>query len=248
MSFIRQYRRLFKIEARDSSTKKPLEAIKFSPTFECLENLRNHHLVSRKRESGIEIYYQLNPESEEPVLGAIESQTRFGFVLEVQGDQFPLKYKSALSPEIGKHYFFDNIKGNGTIEIKKETSITEGNVMGKTDAIQIHGSVFHEWVEMKNNPKKLIIKERFKDTIIKEIPIQAKSSVQRTSVKVDLSSLEKGEYRITTDATGGKTKNIYIDDDLATASLQGLVNIYLNEPQDKVPNEGAQFIINFKPL
>ncbi|NIQ01950.1 MAG: hypothetical protein GWM98_17390, partial [Nitrospinaceae bacterium] len=83
MGFIRQYHKLFSLQAQEKSSQgeSPLPGVRFKPTAECRKRLGNHQLVLRQRETGAEVYYQLNPNAEDPVMGKIEKRVSFDFVI-----------------------------------------------------------------------------------------------------------------------------------------------------------------------
>ncbi len=245
MSYIRQYHNLFKVVARNINTKDVLAPVKLTPTAQCRNQLANHRLVYREREGGFDVYYQLNPGAAEPVLGKIEKKTQFGFMMTLSDRGFFKQYEPGLTDE--PHFCFDNLDKNAVIQYKDGACLSVGPLVTASDATKIHGSVFHEPVDLSNGSSKLIVKDRFKDEIVAEFKIDSGTGPGLVLVRVDLSDHGRGGYILATDSAGAVEKSIYIDDNLVQANPQGIVNIFIDKAQDEMPESGVEFVINFKP-
>lgn len=247
MSFIRQYSRLFRVFVVDIDTGESLNSFSFLPTHLCTTKMDNHHLVYRQRSGGLDVYYQSNPQVEEAVLGIINTSTGFDFSFFQYDVSFTKNYLPDITVQDHPQFQFDNLSTVGDVEIAESTTLSHGEFVAEEDATKIFNEIFYEHVDISDGSSKVIIRDRFDaNETIAEFPIESPAVNGISQIKIDMSEQNIGNYILTTDGTDTEEKKIYIDQDLVRQSPYGIVNIYVDKPQDEMPENGAEFIIGFK--
>jgi hypothetical protein len=82
--------------------------------------------------------------------------------------------------------------------------------------------------------------------VLLEAPIVAAAGATRAAARIDLSARPPGPYTLETDAPGAARRTIYVDDDLAGATIAGLIDVHWETAQDTPPAAGVPYVIRFR--
>ena len=248
MSFILQYRPLFKVSVQENGSGLGLPGFSFKPTWQTQKLLANHQLIFRPREAGFEVYYKMNPLAADPLLGRISKRIRLSFSF-LQADAKLLeRYEPDLTRETGPQFYFDNLAANGSIQPDTKQTLTVGDVVQSDDAMKVYPPVFSVQTDLTGGgtpPTLQRILDKFNPTnIVLEANINGGGASQ-VSTKIDMSSHSIGPYVLKSNAIDAASRTIYITNEPARRPVLGFMDIYWEEPQDRVPTDGVVYLIRF---
>jgi hypothetical protein len=248
MSFVHSYYCLFKITVIDDASSKILETFSMTPAVRSLKQLDNFQLTFKELPAGLAVYYRTNPAATPPLLSSIKSRVQFSFCLYQPELNFFQRYKPDLNKNTGPQLYFDNLTSTGRIQVKDSLSVD--NIVRATDAVKIYPHIFYALTESVGGqpaPTKLRVRDKFNpNNLILEVPIKTGGAGSQVFTKLDLSGRPSGPYTLETDAAGSTPMNIYLDDDLASVRILGLVDIHWETPQDTVSAGGIPYFIKFQ--
>lgn len=223
-----------------------LPGILFAPTSGCLKRLANHHLTFRKREACSEVYYQTNPEAGSPLMGKIEDNVSFDFIIQSKGGDFSKRHLSAITTEKGPHLYFDNLDAQGNIQSVQFTQMTIDAHATEKDTARFHDPIFYESIDPQGQSASVLVKNRFDGSLLKSFEVQPVSGGGRALVQIDLSDLSSGLYSLSHSGSASSERNIYVDKEVARVKPLGLIQIHLDRPQNEISEEGVEFNIYFQ--
>lgn len=258
MGFIIQYHRFFSVTFRESESDKPIDQFRFFADSDTLRRLRNYNLLFRSSASGFEVYYGSTP------LIPITENIRFTFGfrysdyslfekygLTKTGESDPLVYEPALC--------FDNLTEAGSIITEQGASLTaSGPEPGEHVSAEDTGSIYSQTftlVQAVNGtvPENYILKHRYLPSPEQTVPVNVPDDAKTVHTLINSPDSEDdymnepGPYTLKT-VPPENTRNIYLHNELAGRSAQGLVDIYWDTAQNSVAEEtGQQYYITFKP-
>ena len=248
MSFVLQYLRLYTVAMQDADGE-ALPGFAFTPTSRTRRRLADHQLVFRSREAGFEVYYRLNPQAGDPLLGRITQRVRFTFLFTQRDAGFFTRYEPMLTPATGPQLYLDNLTASGTIQPAATVTLTADAVVQPADAVKIHPRKFLAATDIAGPPPptRFTVRDKFApDTVVLQAPIAVTPGARRAATTIDLSARPPGVYTLETDAPGAAPRTIYADDDVAGTPALGVVDVHWQTPQDTAPAGGAAYVIRFR--
>ncbi len=105
----------------------------------------------------------------------------------------------------------------------------------------VYSNLFYHHVSLANNPTELLVKTRFNNHPLHRFAIPETATANNIIIQVDLASQNEGDYLLLTDLDDAPVKSVYIDRQLNHAAAKGVVNIYLENAQDQISENGAKF-------
>jgi hypothetical protein len=248
MSFILQHRPLFSVSVQDSASSDTLPAFSFAPGSRTRRLLDDHQLVFRPLDTGFAVYYRLNPQAANPLMGPIRSRVRLSFLVRLTESGFFERYEPSLTPDTGPQFYLDNLTSGGAIQPATTPELSAGSVVQKDDAMKLVPQIFTATADVSGAapPSKFVVRDKFNPaTVVLQVPITAGGSDAAQS-KIDLSDEPAGPYLLETDAAGASRKTIYADDGVVGSQAIGLVDLYWETAQDTVPMGGVEYIARFR--
>lgn len=250
MSYVREYSRLFGVRVRDDSDR-DLSGFHFAPTDTGKQLLEDHQLLFRANESSFDVYYCMNPHAADPLLGGITDRIRLSFLMSVNDATLYEHYEPTLTRQTGAQLYLDNLTAGGAIQDAGRESLAEGDTVQTQDAMRVYPEVFTVTVDVSggNPPTSLRIVDKFDtDSVLAAVPIVATTGGEVGMAKIEIAELGlgPGPYLLVTEPADGDPQAIYIDDYVAAAGVNGVVDVYWETPQDQAPAGGVQFTIPFK--
>jgi hypothetical protein len=237
---------------------KPIDQFRFFAVSDTLRTLRNYNLLFRPSSSGFEVYYGSTP------LIPITEKIRFTFGFRYSDNRLFETYGLTKTGNSDTRVYepalcFDNLTAGGSIITEQGASLTaSGPDPGEHVSVEDTGSIYSQTftlVQAVNGavPESYILKHRYQpspeQTVSVNIPDDAKTvqTVINSPGSQDDYIIEPGPYTLKT-VPPDSTRNIYLNNELAGRSAQGVVDIYWNTAQNSVAEEtGQQYYITFKP-
>ncbi len=255
MGFKLTYHRFFSVSVREHTTDKEIRSLDFTPTPECVDFMKKHHLVFRNQRSGFEVYYRSNPDASDPITSPIEVKTRFSFTVKINNSGFYDLYK----PDVLKvpQFYLDNLTPSGNISNAAAGNLTVTNNFDDKDLALIRLQSFTERTDMTGGdpPTEWRIKKKFnpQDTL-KTIPIENPDGLDYVSVRMNDPLLtpaeyisEDGVYALETDKPSFEQTTLYLSNVVGGLSTNGVLDIYWDNSQENAPDTtGKQYQIIFK--
>ncbi len=250
MSFILEFRRLFKVSVRENGAGPPLPGFSFEPTPATQVGLADHQLLFRARDAGFEVFYRSNPLVTPALLGAISGPVRFSFAMRQSDPDFLKRYEPDLTPATGPQFYLDNLTAAGVIQPNTTDTLAAGAVVQAEDATRVYPPVFQVAADTSGPqaPTKFVVREKFNPgpSPVAEALIGVADGAAQGLAKIDLSKQATGAYTLKTDAPGAVAHTIYVDEELAEAGVFGVVNIHWQSAQDTAPAGGVPYVIRFR--
>ncbi len=250
MSFALHHQRLFSVSVRDDSDNK-LAGFTFTPAPDTKKRLNNHQLIYRRREGGFEVYYRTNPRAAEPLLGPISNRVRFTYLMKMTDGDFFQRHEPDLTKQTGPQIYLDNLSSIGDILPGSSVDLTSGTTVQTPDAVKTHPTVFAAYADVSgvSPPTQVRIVDKFDPgNVLATVPIVAPNGGDQGAAKIDLDelSLPAGPYTLKTNAVGAVSRTAYINDEVAAARVQGVLDIHWETPQNTGPAGGGTFVTRFK--
>ena len=253
MSFTINYTELFKIRVLEAVTNNPIEDLHFFPTQECLENLKDHRLILKQRNSGVDIFYAQNPEALNLIMAPISQRTRFGFGFSIGDPSFFKKYDPDLTNPA--QFYLDNLDNAGNILPGALEVLSENAVVDTIDATRVYGRTFTVTTDLTvaPAPNDYRINEKFNpantlQTVAIDNPLGL--NVVTTKLNDPYEQVaeyikDSGPYLLESDTGQPATSTIYLDDQLVKKNATGIVDIYWENSQGTAAPGGNIYQIIF---
>ncbi len=248
MGFVLDYQVFFRVSVVDEGSGKSLPGVSFSPTSRCARLLSDHQLVFRPREAGFAVYSAANPQAADPLLGRITSLITFSFTAQLKDSSFFTRYAPDPAAMPGPHFYLDNLQASGVIQPAGGQSLAAGAFVDVADAARIYPQVFFAKTDLSAGPvpSKYLVKKFFNPAVtVKEVTIDS-GGATLASTRIDLSAQSGGPYLLDTDSLGSSPQTIYLDNELSSQGVLGVVDISWESPQDGVPAGGLNYLLRFK--
>ncbi len=249
MGFVLDYQKFFTATVVEEGSGKPLAGFSFTPTRRCARLLSDHQLVFRPRETGFAVFYAANPQATDPLLGSISSLTKFSFAVQLKDSSFFTRYSPDPTTLPAPHFYLDNLLASGAVQPAGQQSLAVGAFVDAADAARIYPQVFFAKTDLSQGPvpSKYLIKEIFDPAVtVEEVAINSSSGAPLASTRIDLSAHPGGPYLLDSDAAGSTPQTIYLDNDLTSQGVLGVVDISWESRQDSVPAGGLNYQLTFK--
>ena len=255
MGFKLTYHRFFSVSVREHTTDKEIRSLEFTPTPECIDFLKMHHLVFRKSRNGFDVYYRSNPDAATPITSPIEVKTRFSFSVKIKDSGFYDLYK----PDVLKipQFYLDNLTASGNISNTMAGNLTSSTSFDNQDLAIIKQQSFTQRTDMTGGdpPTEWRIKKKSNpQDILKTIPIENPDGLDFIQVRMNDPLLtpneyisESGVYSLETDKPSFEETTLYLSNTIGGLSTNGVLDIYWDNSQDNAPDTtGKQYQIIFK--
>jgi len=240
MSFRRDYLPLFSIKLLDNSDGQPIAGGSIVPTRAGMKKLNDHQLIAKSRTWGLQVYYSRNPRAESPVVAEVSTRVRFDFAL-----YLPRSFYSEYLPDIsgGEKLHLQNLEGGGAIAVGDTVSIAAGVTVSANDAVFLFPTRFEIEQEVPPGATEYELRAQHDNTVLGSFPVETLGGGDL--LEFDLKKINSGRYRLTADTQPGLHTHIFVDNQLASESLQGICTIYLETSQQLAPVNGYQYEARF---
>ena len=253
MSFTISYTELFKIRVLEDVTNNPIEDLRFFPTEECLKNLRNHRLTWKPRNSGIDVFYEQNPEAMNPIMAPISQRVRFSFGFTIGDPSFFKKYDPDLTTPA--QLYLDNLDNAGNVLPGAIEALSQNPVVDTVDAARVYAKTFTVTTDLTvaPAPNNYRINEKFNPAnTLQTVAVDNPFGLNVVTTKLNdpheqvLQYIkENGPYLLESDTGQPATRTIYLDDQLVKKNATGIVDIYWENSQGTAAPGGNEYQIIF---
>lgn len=235
MSRVIAYRRFIEVRLEDDAGQ-PVSAFDIRPTAETRRRLSQHRLLARPQRDGLALYYQANPQSVPPLLGAITARRRFTFTLHLQEPDFFTWHHPDLSAATGAGLQLDNLDGSGAV-LPDGAPLSAGAAVAVADAVDIGRRNFAVLVDLTaSSPAAVEARDAVSNALVKSAAIAAPTGAAAASVALDLSASADVLFRVAEVPPGPLDRRAYADDGVASAGAAGVIDLYWETAQDAVPD------------
>lgn len=241
MSFRRDYLPFFSIRTIEHGSADVISGSEVVPTSECRKKIRNHQLLTRQRDYGLQVYYSTNPWAASPLLGEISSRTRFDFVLRLPGD-----FYQRFHPDIAgnEKLHLHNLQASGDLKPGNAVTLSASPSTTANDAIKLVSQRFELEVTTPAGATAFELRSQFGATVLSSFDLDELG--QGARLEFDLDGRNSGRYRLSPDSHPSQIADIFVEDEVAGQSCQGLVSIYLETAQTLAPAAGYEFNARFE--
>ncbi len=235
MSRVIAYRRFIEVRLEDDGGQ-PVAAFDLRTTEETRRRLALHRLLARPQRDGLALYYQVNPQSVPPLLGAITARQRFSFTLHLREPDFFERHHPDLSDATGAGLQLDNLDAAGAV-LPAGARLSAGATVAAADAVDIGRRNFSILVDLAaSSPTAVEAREPVSAALVGSAAVTAPAGATAASVALDLSGSGEVLFRVAEVPPGPLDRRAYADDAVAAAGAAGVIDLYWETAQTAAPD------------
>ncbi len=244
MSSAVRYHPLFRVRIREHGTAKDLPGLRCRPTRRSVSMMRDHRLVFKSRPPGFDVFFAVNPDAGNAILGPITNPIVLSFAMSAESPTVLSRFHPPAEQGQQPQFYLDNLLADGELHPVTESPMSTGPSVSSNDSVRVYPHEFTLKAKDVEGADTLQIRHLITNRVALPQPIALdEEKVDLSGPALDMRKAEPGPYRVAPNT--GPGRKIYVDDEMARNSVVAAVDVHWRTVQNTA-TDAATYVVNFK--